>query len=71
VTEIVKMPGRWRALVMDHGWREVADTALGFVQRFVKPVGPPRVSGRSPTRPIHAKGHGASGDGALKKAAGA
>jgi non-heme chloroperoxidase len=36
VTEIAKMPDRGHALVIDHGWREVADTALQFVQRFVK-----------------------------------
>jgi pimeloyl-ACP methyl ester carboxylesterase len=35
VTEIVKMPNRGHALVIDSGWREVADTALAFVQRFV------------------------------------
>jgi pimeloyl-ACP methyl ester carboxylesterase len=34
VTEIVKMPGRGHALTIDGGWREVADTALRFVQRF-------------------------------------
>jgi pimeloyl-ACP methyl ester carboxylesterase len=34
VTEIVEMPGRGHSLTIDHGWREVADTALGFVQRF-------------------------------------
>jgi non-heme chloroperoxidase len=34
VTEIVKMPGRGHALTIDGGWREVADTALGFVKRF-------------------------------------
>jgi pimeloyl-ACP methyl ester carboxylesterase len=37
VTEIVKIPDRGHALTIDHGWREVADTALGFIQRFVKP----------------------------------
>ena len=37
VTEIVEMAGRGHALTIDNGWREVADTALGFVQRFVKP----------------------------------
>jgi non-heme chloroperoxidase len=37
VTEIVEMPGRGHALTIDHGWREVAQTALGFIQRFVKP----------------------------------
>jgi pimeloyl-ACP methyl ester carboxylesterase len=36
VTEIVEMPGRGHSLIIDHGWREVADTALAFVQRFVK-----------------------------------
>lgn len=34
VTEIVEIPGRGHALTIDSGWREVADTALGFVQRF-------------------------------------
>jgi len=37
VTEIVEMPNRGHALVIDSGWREVADTALGFVQRFAAP----------------------------------
>jgi pimeloyl-ACP methyl ester carboxylesterase len=37
VTEIVQIPGRGHSLTIDHGWREVADTALSFVQRFVKP----------------------------------
>ncbi|HEV3235240.1 MAG TPA: alpha/beta hydrolase [Candidatus Dormibacteraeota bacterium] len=36
VTEIVEMPNRGHALVIDNGWREVADTALAFVKRFVK-----------------------------------
>jgi non-heme chloroperoxidase len=35
VTEIVEMPNRGHALVIDGGWREVADTALSFVRRFV------------------------------------
>jgi non-heme chloroperoxidase len=35
VTEIVEMSGRGHSLVIDSGWREVADTALAFVQRFV------------------------------------
>jgi non-heme chloroperoxidase len=34
VTEIVEMPGRGHALTIDSGWREVADAALAFVQRF-------------------------------------
>jgi pimeloyl-ACP methyl ester carboxylesterase len=33
VTEIVKMPNRGHALTIDHGWREVAQTALDFVAR--------------------------------------
>lgn len=37
VTEIVEMRGRGHALTIDSGWREVADTALAFVKRFVKP----------------------------------
>ena len=36
VTEIVEIPGRGHSLIIDNGWREVADTALSFVQRFVK-----------------------------------
>ena len=34
VTEIVKMAGRGHALTIDSGWREVAETVLGFVKRF-------------------------------------
>lgn len=35
VTEIVEIRGRGHALTIDSGWREVADTALAFVRRFV------------------------------------
>lgn len=35
VTEIVKIPGRGHALTIDSGWKEVAETALAFVQRFM------------------------------------
>jgi non-heme chloroperoxidase len=35
VTEFVKMPNRGHALTIDHGWQEVAQTALDFVKRFV------------------------------------
>jgi non-heme chloroperoxidase len=35
VTEIVEIAGRGHALTIDSGWREVADTALAFVRRFV------------------------------------
>jgi pimeloyl-ACP methyl ester carboxylesterase len=34
VTEIAKLEGRGHALTIDAGWREVADTALAFVDRF-------------------------------------
>jgi non-heme chloroperoxidase len=37
VTEIAKIAGRGHALTIDSGWREVADTALGFIKRFVRP----------------------------------
>jgi non-heme chloroperoxidase len=37
VTEIAKVPGRGHALTIDSGWREVAETSLAFVQRFVDP----------------------------------
>ena len=36
VTEIVEMANRGHALTIDSGWREVADTALAFVKRFVQ-----------------------------------
>jgi pimeloyl-ACP methyl ester carboxylesterase len=35
VTEIVEMPNRGHALVIDSGWREVAAKAMAFVKRFV------------------------------------
>ena len=35
VTEIIEIKGRGHALTIDSGWREVADTALAFVKRFV------------------------------------
>jgi pimeloyl-ACP methyl ester carboxylesterase len=35
VTEILEMPNRGHALVVDSGWREVADKSRAFVQRFV------------------------------------
>ncbi|MEU8221356.1 alpha/beta hydrolase [Kribbella sp. NPDC048915] len=34
-TEIKKMPNRGHSLTIDHGWEEVARTALDFVERFV------------------------------------
>jgi pimeloyl-ACP methyl ester carboxylesterase len=34
VTEIQQIPNRGHSLTIDHGWREVAQTALDFVKRF-------------------------------------
>jgi pimeloyl-ACP methyl ester carboxylesterase len=34
VTEYEELKGRGHALVIDHGWRDVADKALAFVKRF-------------------------------------
>jgi non-heme chloroperoxidase len=39
VTEIIKMPNRGHSLTIDHGWREVAQKALEFIQRV---AGSPR-----------------------------
>jgi len=36
VTELVEIPGRGHALVIDNGWRDVADKALAFVRKFVQ-----------------------------------
>jgi non-heme chloroperoxidase len=37
VTEIIEIKGRGHSLTIDNGWREVAQTALAFVQRFLQP----------------------------------
>jgi non-heme chloroperoxidase len=34
VTEFAEIPNRGHSLTIDHGWREVAQTALDFVSRF-------------------------------------
>jgi len=34
VTEIIELPNRGHSLIIESGWREVADTALAFVQRY-------------------------------------
>jgi pimeloyl-ACP methyl ester carboxylesterase len=39
ITEIVKLEGRGHALTIDHGWQDVAETALAFLTR-VLPVDP-------------------------------
>lgn len=36
VTEQITIPGRGHSLTIDSGWREVADEALAFVQRYVE-----------------------------------
>jgi len=49
VTEIVRIPNRGHSLTIDHGWREVAQTALDFVNRFVSPgYRPGRSAGTAP-----------------------
>jgi len=32
-TEITEIPGRGHSLTIDSGWREVAETALRFIER--------------------------------------
>jgi non-heme chloroperoxidase len=34
VTEFTEIPGRGHALIIDDGWREVAQAALDFIKRF-------------------------------------
>ncbi|MFD3553545.1 alpha/beta hydrolase [Streptomyces goshikiensis] len=34
LTEFTEIPGRGHSLTIDHGWSEVAETALAFVRRF-------------------------------------
>ena len=36
VTEFVEIPGMRHVPTIDSGWREVADTAFGFIQRVAK-----------------------------------
>ena len=48
VTEVVHVAGRGHALTIDSGWREVAQTALTFVQRFVAPDGSAPTGARTP-----------------------
>jgi pimeloyl-ACP methyl ester carboxylesterase len=48
VTEIVEIPNRGHALTIDSGWREVADAALAFVQRFVAADGSAGPEARTP-----------------------
>jgi non-heme chloroperoxidase len=40
VTEIQEMPDRGHSLTIDHGWHEVAETALTFIEKHIpKPRG--------------------------------
>ncbi len=48
LTEFVQIPGRGHALTIDSGWREVANTALAFVQRFIRPDGSAVSQDRAP-----------------------
>jgi non-heme chloroperoxidase len=34
VTEVIDVPDRGHSLVIDHGWRDVAEIALSFIKRF-------------------------------------
>jgi non-heme chloroperoxidase len=36
ITEFASIPGRGHSLTIDSGWKDVADVALAFVQRFTK-----------------------------------
>jgi non-heme chloroperoxidase len=52
VTEIVKIPNRGHSLTIDHGWHEVAQKALDFVNGFAPPgYRPGRSVGTAPGRP--------------------
>jgi hypothetical protein len=35
VTEFLEMKNRGHALVIDSGWREVADASFAFLKRFI------------------------------------
>ena len=48
LTEFVEMRDRGHSLTIDGGWREVADTALAFVERFAGP--PPHANEAVPPR---------------------
>ncbi len=50
VTEIEQIPNRGHSLTIDAGWREVAETALAFVRRFVSPNGRETASASPPAQ---------------------
>ncbi|WP_371403739.1 alpha/beta hydrolase [Kribbella sp. NBC_00662] len=37
ITEFTELPGRGHSLVIDHGWEEVATTALDFIRKYDPP----------------------------------
>jgi pimeloyl-ACP methyl ester carboxylesterase len=47
VTEIEKVPNRGHSLTIDSGWREVAERALAFVNRFVSATPTEQAKGKS------------------------
>jgi len=47
VTEIIELPNRGHGLVIDSGWREVADTSLRFIERFLTAGAPVAAVDRS------------------------
>ena len=47
VTEIEKIPNRGHSLTIDSGWREVAERALAFVNRFVADTPSEQTKGKS------------------------
>jgi pimeloyl-ACP methyl ester carboxylesterase len=42
VTEFIELPDRGHALTIDHGWQQVADTALGFIRTHLPVTQPAR-----------------------------
>jgi pimeloyl-ACP methyl ester carboxylesterase len=46
ITEFEQIPNRGHSLTIDDGWREVAEKALAFVERFVSPNGRASVNAR-------------------------
>ena len=64
------MPNRGHSLTIDHGWQEVAQTALDFVKRFVPatpsepaPTGAGSLGGLNRRSVTERAGHGVKSDG--------
>jgi pimeloyl-ACP methyl ester carboxylesterase len=49
-TELAIIPGRGHSLIIDSGWRDVADTAIEFVRRYVVAPGADRPSATAASR---------------------